>query len=166
MKFYQEWFFNLYLKLYTWEINRTEHYNHTVCDHLGPIDTLGYSGSQGRLTYSYSCELYSEFGIILFPLPVALVLHDGYSKCLYWRMFDCRVRTWYRRFFTVSEYDRALFKMVLRGKIKDAYRARHKKDLDTKDFKRAGFLSYYLLWGDNTSLKQNIEDYKKKFNLS
>ena len=51
-------------------------------------------------------------------------------------------------------------------KIRAAYRARHKKDLDTKDFKRAGFLSYYLLWGDSTSLKQNIEDYKKKFNLS
>ena len=51
-------------------------------------------------------------------------------------------------------------------KKRDAYRARHKKDLDTKDFKRAGFLSYYLLWGDNTSLKENIEDYKKKFNLS
>ena len=51
-------------------------------------------------------------------------------------------------------------------KKRDAYRARHKKDLDTKDFKRAGFLSMGLLWGDNTSLKENIEDYKKKFNLS
>ena len=50
-------------------------------------------------------------------------------------------------------------------KKRDAYRARHKKDLDTKDFKRAGFLSYHLLWGDSASLKQNIEDYKKKFNL-
>jgi hypothetical protein len=46
------------------------------------------------------------------------------------------------------------------------YRARHKKDLDTKDFKRAGYLSYYLLWGEHKSLKKNIEDYKKKFNLS
>ena len=46
------------------------------------------------------------------------------------------------------------------------YRARHKKDLDTKDFKRAGYLAYHLLWGENTSLKKNIEDYKKKFNLS
>ena len=45
------------------------------------------------------------------------------------------------------------------------YRARHKRDLETKDFKRAGFLSMGLLWGDNTSLKKNIEDYKKKFNL-
>jgi len=45
------------------------------------------------------------------------------------------------------------------------FRARHKRDLDTKDFKRAGFLSMFLLWGEHTSLKKNIEDYKKKFNL-
>ena len=50
-------------------------------------------------------------------------------------------------------------------KIRDAYRARHKSDLDTKDFKRAGFLSYFLLWGNHKTLKKNIEDYKKKFNL-
>ena len=34
------------------------------------------------------------------------------------------------------------------------YRARHKKDLDTKDFKRAGYLSFWLLWGDDTTLKK------------
>lgn len=48
---------------------------------------------------------------------------------------------------------------------RDRYRARHKKDLDTKDPTRAGYLSRYLLWGDSTSLQQNIKDYKKKFNL-
>ena len=46
------------------------------------------------------------------------------------------------------------------------FRARHKRDLETKDFKRAGYLSYYLLWGDKKTLKKNIEDYKKKFNLA
>jgi len=45
------------------------------------------------------------------------------------------------------------------------FRARHKRDLETKDFKRAGYLSYFLLWGDSPSLIKNIEDYKKKFNL-
>ena len=45
------------------------------------------------------------------------------------------------------------------------YRARHERDLKTNDPMRAGYLSYYLLWGDSTSLKQNILDYKKKFNL-
>ena len=51
-------------------------------------------------------------------------------------------------------------------KIRSAYRARHKKDLDTKDYQRAGYLSYYILWGDETNLKDAIESYKKRFNLS
>lgn len=45
------------------------------------------------------------------------------------------------------------------------YRARHKKDLRTKDFTRAGYLSYYILWGDHTNLQKNIKDYKSKFKL-
>ena len=43
------------------------------------------------------------------------------------------------------------------------YRSRHKKDLQTGDYTRAGYLSYYILWGDSTSLKKNISDYKKRF---
>ena len=46
------------------------------------------------------------------------------------------------------------------------YRQRHKKDLKTNDPTRAGFLSYYLLWGDSTSLRSNIQSYKRRFNLS
>ena len=46
-----------------------------------------------------------------------------------------------------------------------AYRQRHKKDLDTGDPTRAGFLSYYILWGNSTSLDKNIADYKKIFNF-
>lgn len=45
------------------------------------------------------------------------------------------------------------------------YRERHKKDLATKDPTRAGFLSYYILWGDSTSRATNISNYKKRFNL-
>lgn len=45
------------------------------------------------------------------------------------------------------------------------YRKRHKKDLDTKDFKRAGYLSYYVLWGDSSNLDTAIKDYKKRFKL-
>jgi hypothetical protein len=50
--------------------------------------------------------------------------------------------------------------------IRRRYRARHKKDLDTKDYTRAGYLSYYILWGDKTNLKDAVKSYKKKFNLS
>ncbi len=45
------------------------------------------------------------------------------------------------------------------------YRSRHAKDLRTNDPTRAGYLSYYLLWGDSTSLRSNIASYKKKFGL-
>ena len=48
---------------------------------------------------------------------------------------------------------------------RERYRTRHKKDLNTKDATRAGYLSYYLLWGNSTSLRENIKTYKKRFNL-
>ena len=48
---------------------------------------------------------------------------------------------------------------------RDRYRKRHEKDLKTNDPTRAGYLSYYLLWGDSTSLKENIKSYKKRFKL-
>jgi hypothetical protein len=48
---------------------------------------------------------------------------------------------------------------------RDRYRQRHHKDLQTGDPTRAGFLSYYILWGDSTSRATNISHYKKKFNL-
>lgn len=50
-------------------------------------------------------------------------------------------------------------------KRRDRYRTRHKKDLETGDYMKPGFLSYYILWGDSTSLKTNISKYKKRFNL-
>ena len=48
---------------------------------------------------------------------------------------------------------------------RERYRTRHKKDLETGDPSKAGFLSYYLLWGDSTSLQTNLAAYKKRFNL-
>ena len=48
---------------------------------------------------------------------------------------------------------------------RERYRTRHKKDLETNDPTRPGYLSYYILWGDSTSIRQNIKTYKEKFNL-
>jgi hypothetical protein len=48
---------------------------------------------------------------------------------------------------------------------RERYRKRHKKDLKTNDPLRAGYLSYYILWGDSTDIKKNIADYRKRFNL-
>jgi Family of unknown function (DUF5754) len=48
---------------------------------------------------------------------------------------------------------------------RERYRTRHKKDLATKDPTRAGFLSYYLLWGDSTSFQTNLSQYKRVHHL-
>jgi len=45
------------------------------------------------------------------------------------------------------------------------YRERHEKDLKTDDPTRAGFLSYYVLWGDSTSFDRNLASFKRKFSL-
>jgi len=48
---------------------------------------------------------------------------------------------------------------------RERYRKRHEKDLRTNDPTRAGYLTYYILWGDTTSLKKNIDIYKRKFKM-
>jgi hypothetical protein len=48
---------------------------------------------------------------------------------------------------------------------RERYRTRHKKDLETNDPKRAGFLSYYILWGDSTSITANKRAYENRFNV-
>ena len=45
------------------------------------------------------------------------------------------------------------------------YRQRHKKDLNTNDPTRAGYLSFYILWGESKSIRENIRNYKRRFNL-
>jgi hypothetical protein len=47
-------------------------------------------------------------------------------------------------------------------KKREAYRARHAKDLDTGDPRKPGFLSYYLLWNKPT-LEESIKDYERRF---
>jgi len=49
---------------------------------------------------------------------------------------------------------------------RDKYRSRHKKDLEKGNYMNAGYLSYYLLWGASTSIKENIKKYKTRFKLS
>jgi len=46
------------------------------------------------------------------------------------------------------------------------YLTRHKKDLEKGDYKSAGYLSYYILWGASTNLNTNIKKYKKMFKLT
>ena len=44
---------------------------------------------------------------------------------------------------------------------RDAYIARHKKDLDTDDPTRAGYLSMFVLW-NKPSREASIADYKRR----
>ena len=51
---------------------------------------------------------------------------------------------------------------------RERYRKRHARDLLTEKNKKglgAGALSYWILWGPSTSLKKNISEYRKRFNL-
>lgn len=45
------------------------------------------------------------------------------------------------------------------------YLARHEKNENWSDPISAGALSRYLLWGQSSSLKQNIIDFKNRFKL-
>jgi hypothetical protein len=44
------------------------------------------------------------------------------------------------------------------------YRQRHAKDLKG-DPTKAGYLSMFILWGNSTSVRDNISAYKSRFNL-
>ena len=46
---------------------------------------------------------------------------------------------------------------------RNRYRQRHEKDLNTNDAMRAGYLSYYILWGDSINITTNIASFKKKY---
>ena len=45
------------------------------------------------------------------------------------------------------------------------YRQHHEKDLKG-DPMRAGYLSYYILWGNSTNLQANIRSFKNKFGFT
>jgi len=45
--------------------------------------------------------------------------------------------------------------------LKKNYIKRHLKDLETNDYKRAGYLSLFLLWNKET-LKDSIKDFNKR----
>ena len=48
---------------------------------------------------------------------------------------------------------------------REHYRQRHHKDLHTSDPTRAGYLSYFILWGNSPSIHTNIQAYKRRFHL-
>ena len=45
------------------------------------------------------------------------------------------------------------------------YLDRHRKNENWNNYESAGSLSRYILWGNSTSLRENIKAYKSRFNL-
>ena len=45
-----------------------------------------------------------------------------------------------------------------------SYRARHDKEKN-QSYDTPGALSYWILWGDSSSINKNIADFKKRYNL-
>ncbi len=45
------------------------------------------------------------------------------------------------------------------------YLDRHRKNENWNNYESAGSLSRYILWGNSTSIRENIKTYKNKFNL-
>jgi hypothetical protein len=45
------------------------------------------------------------------------------------------------------------------------YLTRHRKNENWNNPKSAGALSRYILWGDSTSIAENLAAYKRRFNL-
>lgn len=84
------------------------------------------------------------------------------AKFVSTNVLNQKKRTKLVRFGALGAEDYTIHKDPERRK---QYLERHKKDLDTNDPTRAGYLSYYLLWGPSTSLDENLRRYKRKFNL-
>jgi hypothetical protein len=50
-------------------------------------------------------------------------------------------------------------------KDRDNYRKRHQRDLKVGNPLMAGYLSFWILWGDSPDIEKNFYAYKEKFNL-
>lgn len=50
-------------------------------------------------------------------------------------------------------------------KRREKYRSRHRGNLAKTDYMSPAHLSYYLLWGNSSSLRSNITSYKNRFKL-
>jgi hypothetical protein len=54
------------------------------------------------------------------------------------------------------------FTLTKNEEQKKRYLARHQKDLRTNDPRRAGYLSYYVLWNKPT-IEASVKDFNEKF---
>lgn len=67
--------------------------------------------------------------------------------------------------FGAYPFDKGTFIDHKNEKIKKAWIARHKDDKNYNNKHSGIYYSRHLLWGDNTTLKENIKDLEKKDNI-
>jgi len=74
---------------------------------------------------------------------------------------DTGTTTFHTDFGATGYLDQTQSKDAYRAML---YRARHKKDLETNNPSKAGYLSYYVLWS-GPNFDENVRKYKKRFHL-
>tara|TARA_R110000824_G_scaffold19062_1_gene74467 strand:- start:1833 stop:2165 length:333 start_codon:yes stop_codon:yes gene_type:complete len=89
------------------------------------------------------------------------IMDDGKEKIVHFGA------TGYRDYILINDKNSKWYlpKILDRNVTRDSYRRRHKKDLETNDPTRPGYLSYYILW-DLKTLAGSIKKFKNKFKLN
>ena len=101
-------------------------------------------------------------------MPIYLKIEKGTAKNKKWKAVFSHMKDGKMQKIKTTQFGDNRYQDYTQHKDKERrskYRSRHKKDLSRGDKMSAGYLSYYILWGESASLKQNILNYKKKFNL-
>lgn len=123
--------------------------------------------------YSGCCSQHSDVKINKNVKDVKLnqVIPADDGKHKYVAIFDINGKVKKVPFGAAGYRDFTLFKGNRPEVIEEAewtrekYRKRHLKDLETHDPTKAGFLSYYILWGESRNVYENVRQYKRMFNI-
>ena len=101
-------------------------------------------------------------------MPVYMKIEKGTAKHKKWKAIFSHYVDGKLKIIKTTQFgdDRYVDYLTHKSKARrEAYRTRHLKDLEKGNYMSAGYLSYYLLWGESAALKTNISNYKKKFKL-
>jgi hypothetical protein len=101
-------------------------------------------------------------------MPIFLKIEKGTAKNKKWKAIFSHYVDGKLKIIKTTQFGDDRYEDYTQHKNKDrreAYRKRHRKDLDKGNYMSAGWLAYNLLWGESTSLNINIKNYKNKFKL-
>ena len=101
-------------------------------------------------------------------MPIYMRIEKGTAKNKKWKAIFSHYVDGKLKTIKTTQFGDVRYDDYTQHKNKDrreAYRKRHLKDLQKGDYMSAGYLSYYILWGESVALNTNIKNYKKKFKL-